>query len=221
MLAWTVTVVPVIVYPRWITLPAVYLSWFVAQLLLLTLRHAFLRFSGEASAACRVEISEARDAPHAPKTPLEPTGEHTRSRLHLVRVSSLRDALAQGSVEAVRRDLFSPTSSLLERNMDTDATRFGLVSYRQERVQPDDGCTLDADALLSIVEVSLQNLNACSRHHCSGPTHAALARACRRWRAPRTLITCGSTPGAIAWRGLTTTPISARPSRRWLPTPWL
>ena len=71
--------------------------------------------------------------------------------LHLVRVSELRDALAGKAADEVRQDLFSSANSLLQRSVEiTDDVNFALISYRQVRSEPDDGCTLDQEALLAI-----------------------------------------------------------------------
>ena len=68
----------------------------------------------------------------------------------VVMVDRLEAALRERGAESVRASLFKSEASELKSSVPAGAAAFALISYRQERVEPDDGATMDCEALLSI-----------------------------------------------------------------------
>lgn len=68
----------------------------------------------------------------------------------VVMVDRLEAALRERGAESVRASLFKSEAPELKSSVPAGAAAFALISYRQERVKPDDGATMDCEALLSI-----------------------------------------------------------------------
>lgn len=101
-------------------------------------------------------------SPREPPTPLSPAGES----ICVVDVQQLSAALQARPAREVLLELSSPAQSALifkmrispggaaERCRTGSCTTFALVSYRQCRLSPDDGTTLDEAALRSVASVA-------------------------------------------------------------------
>ena len=159
-LALVLVSLPVIIIPRWITLMLIPPLYCLCACVLLIVRFAFLYWRQPSahlqSSTDGIELRgavELRGAAGSQEgTIAQSNVPDVPSRLHLVRVSRLHDALASRPADSVRRELFTPNNSLLELNRDLEDITFALISYRQER--QDDGCTIDVRALLLIVQAA-------------------------------------------------------------------
>ena len=205
---------PIFLVPRWLTLLLVWPAVCGCACLLLVLRFGALKCSTASSPLRAMEmvtddlemfenreeaaVSGLRD--HRPRTLSEVQDDQQTSTLHLVRVSTLCDALATRPAADVRRDLFS-SDSLLERDAKVGTltgvgATFALISYRQER-RPEDDCTLDEEALRSVAEVA----------HAAGIQHVWLDAWCYRQPGEhyvhadfcQTLATVATHAGAVVW----------------------
>ena len=144
VLALLATVLPVLCAPHWLTalLPPIVLPLLCAVLLIFY----------------RLAVSFRATAPHATwkehhlnsQTEIDDMalrGDDRSSALWVVDVRALSMALASRPAADVLNDLFTRNSLLVPA---TTASKFALISYRQQRSKDDD-FTLDTDALLSVV----------------------------------------------------------------------
>ena len=144
VLSLLATVLPVLCAPHWLTalLPPIVLPLLCAALLIFyRLAMSFRATAPQATwkehhLNSKVEIDE-----------MDLQGGDRSSALWVVDVRALSMALASRPAADVLADLFTRNSLLVPA---TTASKFALVSYRQQRSKDDD-FTLDTDALVSVV----------------------------------------------------------------------
>jgi len=167
-----VAVVPPLIHPHWllVTLPSlscmlVYIACFAASRLL----HASRR---EVAQREDFTVSELHAPPASRATGTTGTSSSSRRSstfsmaideqpserpadvkmtIVVVMVDKLDAALRERGAEAVLTSLFKGEAPELKATVAAASAAFALISYRQERIKPDDGTTMDCEALLSIV----------------------------------------------------------------------
>jgi hypothetical protein len=97
-------------------------------------------------------VLEERPGPELSVASSRPRSEASivSAKIFVVNVERLGRMVRESTVHGVLMELMRLGSSLVDE-VEASACRFALISYRQVRAEPDDGTTLDADAIHSIV----------------------------------------------------------------------